>query len=164
MWEEVTYLKYAATGASHQKFPEVFRQAASWGRQSLSFVSALMVMCSLRVCACWREKREAKVEKDRKCHGSLCCICCRPCEGVAKEIRCCQGLNTATCSSPCWIIPWCLQAVLNTTLSALSYLSQRTETWGSTALRARKKNLGQSSFWHGKVWASRWAALMKATQ
>ncbi len=47
MWEEVTYLKYAATGASHSKFPEVF---ASQGRQSLSFVSALMGMYSSGAC------------------------------------------------------------------------------------------------------------------
>lgn len=38
MWEEATYLKYAASDASHSKFPEVF---ASRGRQRQSFWSAL---------------------------------------------------------------------------------------------------------------------------
>lgn len=82
--------------------------------------------------------------------------------GVAEEIWRCRGLNTAT--SPCWVRPWCLQAVLNTKLSAPSYPSlssarkpDELQRWG-----AHKKNLGQSSFWHGAR-PSRWATLMKAT-
>lgn len=32
------------------------------------------------------EKRKAKVEKARKCHGSLCCIYCMPCEGLQRRL------------------------------------------------------------------------------
>ena len=63
MWEEVTCLKYAATGASHSKFPEVF---ASRRRQSMSFVSALMVMYSLSACACGREKKHTEIQKKER--------------------------------------------------------------------------------------------------
>lgn len=126
------------------EFPKVF---ASRGRQRLSFFSALGGEKNITK---YREKKGQSGES-QKMSQFLVLYLLHAMWGVAEEIRSCQGLNTATCSSPCWIIPRCRQAVLNTTLSAPPYQSlsstQKLEELQHPG--PRKKNLGQSSFWHG---------------
>lgn len=83
--------------------------------------------------------------------------------GVAEEITRRQALSTVTCSSPCWISPSCLQAVLNTTLSAPpdpSLGSTQKPEEQQCPIGLTKGNVGLGSFWH-EAHPGRWAALMK---
>lgn len=139
---KVTYLKYAATGASHSKFCEVLE-----GHEDKACLLFQPWWCTLK----YREK---------KSHGSLCCICSRPVRGDRGDISKASTQQHAHVhaesaldafklfSTPCY-------ELLHIPLSAV-HRNLRNYS-------AHKKNLGQSSFWQGTR-PGRWTTLMKAAQ